>query len=606
MPKLIFTPTELRNYFDGKKMSPVVQSAREYENAIRVHADGVFPEKLISDARPHESNEVLEYRKKIWKPKTKPTFTKIFNSLSKIRRSTDWSLIWPNETFARIPEDETLKKYIEEKFPYFDSLTNWVFSVLLREYLIDPNAVVVVKPIQYEIEETAFLQPLPSVINSSLVIDFVEKDYLIFKNELGATYVENGNTLAGKSFYVVTTMEILRYDQIDSKENYGLAFQYQHGMNELPAYKIGAVLIDSIENNFLYESRICGAIPSLDEAAREYSDLQAAVIMHIYPERWEFATVICNECTGIGKINAPDGGGQIVCPNCKGLGQEPNSPFSKLLIKTPEVGQQQATVPPAGYVEKDIEIVKLQDDRVGKHIFDALAAINMEFLQQVPLNISGTAKEVDKDETNNFVHSVAEDLVRCMDWITYITARMRYSTQYPNENDILEMLPQIPVPEHFDIFSTKFIEDELKNAKDNKLNPVLINAMEVGYATKKFNSDHDIQKRLLLILQLDPLANVTEEDKTMRLSNKGITQEDYVLSSNIGALVKRAIEDDENFLNLDFKKQKEKIMSYVQEIITKNDEAQKLVTDFMNQGGLNDGQGHVQNNNGQQQQQVAA
>lgn len=615
MPKTVFSATELKEYFGGQFKSAINDRAKDIEAAVRIHADGLFPEKLISDARPHESQEVLEYRKKIWKPKTKPVFTKIFNSLSKIRRSSDWTLNWPDQPFPKIPDDETLQKYVDEKLPYFDSLTNWAFQVLLREYLIDPNGIIIVKPLETEIVETAFLQPIPSVINSNLIIDFKEEDFCVFINEVGSTYYEQGMRFVGKSFYIFTTLQILKYDQVDSKERYQLTMAYNHNLGELPAYKIGAVLIDNIGDNFLYESRITGAIPSLDEAAREYSDLQASVVMHIYPERWEFATVICSECGGIGKI--PDqtaATGQVVCPKCKGLGAEVNSPFSKLLIKTPEIGQQQAAVPPAGYVEKDIAIVKLQDERYEKHVYDALSSVNMEFLAQTPLNQSGVAKEVDKDETNNFVHSVAEDIVRSLDWIIWIIALMRYQTQY-DKDAIKEMTPEIPVPEHFDIFSTKYIEDELKNAKDNKFNPVLINAMEINYATKKFGTDPEVQKKLLVILQLDPLANISEDDKVARLTNKGVTLEDYVLSSNIFSIVNKAVEEDENFLSLDVIKQREVVMKYVEEIIAENDTGSELATDFLGQGGLNEppapgsngqGNGLPMMNNGQPLNEPAA
>jgi hypothetical protein len=573
MPKIAFTPKELADYFNSKSPGDFVVSAREKEDEVRVHAEGRFPEKLINSARPHESKEVLEYRKTIYKSKTKHIFTKIFNSLSKIRRSTDWSIVFENSSeFSRIPEGETLEDYTTINFPYFDSITNWCFQVLLREYLIDPNAIIIVSPLETEIEETDFLRPYPNIINSALVIDFKERDYFVYENELGSTYTENGFTMKGKSFYVITTMQVLRYDQSDSKGNFTLAYQYDHLLEELPCYKIGAVLVDAVGDNFLYESRIAGILPALDEAAREYSDLQAAVIMNIYPERWEFASIPCHECNGIGRLAGQTAGEYVTCHHCKGVGQEPNSPFSKILVKPAELGQQQVAIPPAGYIEKDSEIVKLQDERVEKHLFNALASVNFEFLAQTPLSQSGIAKEVDKDETNNFVHSVAEDLVRCLDWLMHISARMRYGMQYSQE-DLQEMMPTINVPEHFDIFSTKFIEEEIKSAKDNKMNPVLINAMEIEYASKKFSADPEVQARMMLILSLDPLANITEDEKMSRLSNKGITKLDYIISSNINQFVSRAIEEDESFITKDPKEQRETIRKFAEEIEASNEAA---------------------------------
>jgi hypothetical protein len=215
-----------------------------------------------------------------------------------------------------------------------------------------------------------------------------------------------------------------------------------------------------------------------------------------------------------------------------------------------------------------VEIVELQDKRVEKHIYNALAAINMQFLSDVPLVESGLAKGVDRDEASNFVHSVAEDLVNSMEQISYNISILRFGVQH-SEEEIEELQPEIHVPEHFDIFSIKIDEEELQNAKTNKLNPAIINEMEIEYANKKFAGKPEVQRKLAAVLTLDPLANVSEDDKGMRLTNNGVTQDDYILSCNINSFVERAISEDENFLVLDTKQQKEVLLKYVAEVTKK-------------------------------------
>jgi hypothetical protein len=63
-------------------------------------------------------------------------------------------------------------------------------------------------------------------------------------------------------------------------------------------------------------------------------------------------------------------------------------------------------------------------------------------------------------------------------------------------------------------------------------------------------------------LQLDPLPNVSEDDKMLRLSQGGITKETYIISSNIHEFVQRAIQEDPTFPDKDIKEQKAKIKSY--------------------------------------------
>lgn len=567
MPKIIFSPEELAVYFDPDFESEIQETAREFECSMRVHADGVYPDAIIDEARPHESDEVKEYRKKIWKAKTKPAFSKVFNSLSKIRRSSDWVIQYPNEQSSKIPDGETLEDYITENYPKFESLEHWIFKVLLREYLIDANAVCIVFPGETPGDPAGFRMPTAQIFNSDEVIEFISEDFVILKNPLGATYTENGREIEGDSFYVITTKEYLQYDQVNSKREFKLVVQNAHELGYLPAWKLGGVLIKTSAGNILYESRIAGMLPELDEAVREYSDLQAAVIMNIFPERWEMASAECPKCHDTGKItNQASTQGFDTCEDCHGVGSVV-SPYAKLLVKPAELGQQIA-VPPAGYIQKDVDIVKLQDTRVNKHIFDALSAVNMEFLAEAPLSESGIAKEVDRDETNNFVHAVAEDIVMSMEMIAYYIAKIRYGLQH-QEEELLELLPVYFVPEHFDIFSVKYDEEELAKAKEKKLNPVLINSMEISYATKKFSSEPDVMKKLVAVLQLDPLANISEDDKAMRLSNKGITLDDYILSSNIVAFVERAISEDEGFLQLEAKEQREVLKKFVKEISDK-------------------------------------
>lgn len=568
--KLVFTAQELADYFDGKSFSAIKAEAEKQCTAIRTHAEGTYPTDIIEEARPHESDEVRTYRKKIWKSKTKQVFMKVVNSLSKIRRSADWSIQYPEQTPARIPEGERLEDYCEKNYPYFDSITNWAFQVLLREYLIDPNSVLLVLPIYVPEDQTEFLKPYGIIYGSKDVIDYRHNDYCVAENPLGCTYTEDGQVKTGRSFYIMTTQDFFVYNQNSSKPTYKLALRYTHGIGYLPAYKLGAVLTKAVENDFLYESRVGSMIPSLDEAAREYSDLQAAKVMHIYPERWEITTRDCPECKGTGQIKLSQNALPVPCTKCDGRGSAGSSPYQKLIIKQSALDSatgSQIPVPPAGFVEKDVEIVKLQDEGVKAHLFEALAAVNMEFLAQIPLAESGVSKEVDRDETNNFVHSVAEDIVRIMDWLYYMIAKYRYGVQYTTDEQISEMMPSIEVPEHYDLFSTKFIEEELKSAKDNKLNPVLVSAMELSYASKKFNAEPDVKDMLVMILQLDPLANVSEDDKNSRLQNNGITQQDYVISSNIVQFVLRAMEEDKNFARKTLADKQAKMKEYAELII---------------------------------------
>lgn len=582
MPKLEFTPQELKELFgdDPIRYHCFYKPSCDLAKKMLVHFDGLYPCDLIDERRPNEPLEVKEYRKKIFIAKTKPYANKIASSLQKIRRSSDWSIRYEGE-FAKIRERETLKDYCELYYPQFASITNWVFGVLLKKYLTDPNAVVFCYPKEIGVEENTHLQPILQVIDSCHVRKYVYQDYAVMANPIGCVYQTAKGSFPGKSFYVVTTQKITRYDQTDGRGTMSPVIDYEHGLEELPVYKIGAVIAETKGDECLYESRVSGIIPEFDEALREYSDLQAAKVMHMYPERWEFTQNECTHCKGTGKRSNPAWyiGCSSIIPDCLPCdnkschsGYVVAGPYSKMMIRPTNSieGQQPIPNPPAGFIEKDVEIIKVQGESVNEHIENGLASINFEFIATTPLNQSGTAKEVDKDELNNTVHAVAEDIVRNMDWAYYMIARYRYRMIYGDE-DIEAMLPHIAVPEKYDILSSTHLEEQFGRLKTGKANPAILNAVEIELANKAFNNDPSVRDHVALVLSLDPLANVTEDDKMSRLSNRGITQLTYVISSNINEFVQRAIEEKEGFAELEPVKQKEIIEGYAQEQIDAQD-----------------------------------
>lgn len=592
--KSIYNIVELKPYFEGDRRHHFYKDCVSICNKFAPHADGIYPEELIECRRPNEPEEVKEYRKKIWKPKTKPTFTKILSSLSKIRRSADWSIKYPVDTFGRIAEGEKLEDYCEGDFPYFETVTNWVFAVLLKKYLTDPNGVVLVMPLDTEmVSKTEFLQPYLYIFDSCDIYAYEEGKQAIFKNPEGCYYTSgrSRNMEKGKSYYIVNDVVIEKWDQVNSKGEYDIVYSYEHGLGMTPFFKIGAVICSNDGNQFLYESRIDGILPDMDEAIREYSDLQAAKVLHIFPERWEFTQNECTTCKGLGKRRNPawfQGCADsiptdITCdaPGCNN-GYIAAGPYSKLLIRPVNNALESGGSipnPPAGYVEKDVEIVKLMEASVKQHIYDALSAINFQFLEQVPLNQSGTAKEVDKEELNNTVHAIAEDLVRCMDRSYKLIAYYRYKNLY-SLDEIDNMLPTIAVPEHFDLLSSQFMQEELGKAKTDKLNPVIISSMEVEYASKRFMEQPEVRDFLSLCLKLNPLPNIPEDDKMSMLSNKGITQENYVISSNIIEFVQRAVEENPNFPKLKLTEQKAKMSEYAKAQIASSNPAQAIIANM--------------------------
>lgn len=577
----IITAELLKGYFkEGRKGSTYYECVN-LEKELRLHADGIKPIELIGSQRPSEPKNVMEYRMAIWQAITKETVSRIITCLSKIRRSSDWSVRYDEKTFpASIAKSELPTEYFEKSFPYFGSLTNWLFTVCLKNYLIDSNAICVVMPLEFPIAgapTNEYLKPFPVIFNSEQVFDFVESDYAIIKSKDKATYYgSDGKTkyTDGDIFWVITTTDIFRYDQINTKGDMNVAISFKHGFQYLPAFRLGGVYLKSVDRNPIFESRIAAIVPRLNKAAREDNDLDISVVRHLFPEKWEYSSDECKTCKGIGKIPGPNG--YADCKDCNGQGRTVSSPLQTHLIRPAKLEEQQIPTPPAGYIEKPIEIIAHQEQRIEAHIFKALAAVNMEFLSKTPLSESGVAKEIDRDELNNFVYSIAEDLVYIMDKIYRFGYDYRYKVVVPIDQDRAAMLPVVNVPEKYDMLSVNYLIQEYQTAKNAKMNPVLINKMEQEIATKKFSTDPEMAAEINCILKLDPFAGLSSDDKLAYIQNKFITTEDAVISANIVQFVRQAKFDDPKFYSLEFDKQREVMETMADEKIAEMDEATKL------------------------------
>lgn len=566
----------IEQYASGQIKYKAFDKAVELYEALRVHAEGDMPKDVIECRRPSESERIKEYREKIYVPKTKSTIGKVITSLSKIRRSQDWSINYPQEIPARVAGrgEETLQAYCEENFPYFKSITNWVFSVLLKAMEIDANAIEAVWPINWDVDQNEFLKPYSYIFHSNQVLDYSMDDYAVLKSADSYTYQDSrGNVYTnGLIIYVVDDVSVQRWVQVDLGFSMSLEWSRPHGLGFAPIRRLGGVFYKALDNIFIYESRIQDMVPGLDEAARIYSDLQAEIVQHVHSTQWIYSQTECRHCSGRGyeTINNT----KCDCTQCNGVGYIQTSPYSNIVLR-PQSNMEGGTAvptPPAGYIQKtDVALmVDKIDIQVDKQLYSALASVNMEFLANSPLNQSGIAKEVDKDELNNFVHSVAEDLVAVMDWTYYVINEYRYKDLVPNRVERQKMLPSISVPEKFDLLSSVLLLDDIAKANQNKLSPVILNQMQLEYASKKFYNDSEVKDELETVFELDPFPNISEEDKMVRLSNQGITQLDYIISANIQQFVRRAMEENENFATLDMGERKKMIEKYASEVIKRN------------------------------------
>lgn len=532
----------------------------ELAEDLAIHANGEFPDDLILERRPAESEEIKNYREKIFTPITKPVFTKVYNSLMKIRKSSDWMISFTADVPPVIAEDESPEVYLMRKFPRNGSITNWMFSVAFKPYLIDANAVVLTMPINYDIQANEYYKPYPKIFTSAQVLDYRTDEFYLLQDSEMLSYEEDERYYTDGRRYFLIQPDIIQVFE----EKAGKVYEVMQAVNVLgyiPIRHLNGMVVSQGNHCSLYESRISGIVPMLNEAVREYSDLQAEIVQHIHSTMWAMQPQQCGRCKGIGEIPR-ENSAPISCPSCGGKGLMPLNPFEHLVLPAPKPGDNAVPTPPIGYVQKQTEIARLQEERIRQHIYDALSSINMEFLAETPIAQSGVAKQVDREELYSFVHSIAEDIVRIMDEVCYDVLAWRH---YAQNVDINALIPYIPVPERYDMLSGKVLVDELTSMVQAKVDPAIINAAQIELADKKFN-ESKVKDLVILKLKLDPFAGVPEENISLQRTFGAVDQSDLIIHANINKFVTRALSEIDGFADLAYTEQEQIMQKYASEM----------------------------------------
>ena len=576
MPKI--SDDQLKLHFGiTVSVNPVYAETVKLYQELKVHAEGIFPGRLLEKRRPSEPEEILEYRRDTYEPITKLPISKAINCYSKIRRSPDWMISFPKDTVSgRIPEEETLEQYCTENLPGFVSITNWAFDILLPQNLIDANALIAVIPLE-PIVENAFCKPVPILFNSDQVMFYSEQEkYAILRSRISVNYLDALNVYQpGARYFYIDDREVIIYEQ--GKDGYQQTFKQPHNLGQFPVFKVRSEAYKQYDNISINRSRLHAMVPFLNKAAAGDSDLEGSKVQHLYPLFWYYQNKECKACNGTSKVPADGDGPPTICKTCDGTGKIKFSPFAHIQVDAAGLGAQSNPTPPAGYISRDVAILELQEKMVEKNNYKALAAINMQFLDQTPLAISGDAKQVDREELNNTVYNTAEDIVASVDKVIFFINEWRYGYIIPDQKARKAMMPNIPVPQNFDLLPADYLMDELSNARKNNANPFLLASLEKQIAVKKFYNDPELQNCIDLYFTLDPLPGMTADEKMTLLSNNGITQEDYILSNYMPQFIRRAVIDNNDFEKKTYDQQMDILKAYAKEKKDVTDAAAQMI-----------------------------
>lgn len=558
----------------NKYLSSIVREQQSYRHryykqttdhaeSMGVHIEGFKPTKLLEEKRPNEPEEVRKYRLKTWKNVTQSQSEKITNTVARIFNPKLYKLKFPEKP-SIIPEGEDLGRYLTEEYGVYKSLWVFVRETLLKMTFSDPNSVCVVFPENPLAENNEFYRPLPIIYRSETVVDFVDDLYYTI-------YIHNKKTNSGK-IMVVTDQSVRVYNVKGTTIT--SAVDYDHGLGVVPAFRLGGKVMGSL-NPYYFHSFVSGIQPHWDKAITMISDADGSIVNHLFPERWEWQSS-CNKCNGKGKLDVNKyevGEGEneahwVDCKTCLGTGYITNkSPYGVIGIKRDALNPDLPTpTPPAAYIDKDIEPLRELRNIIKEEILEGFSSINMEILHKVGENQSGVAKTIDRQDLDSFLMRVANHVFDCqIKPIIEFTARWRMSNLL-SEFQLEEYIREVSVskPKEFNIVSMNALINELKEATTANVSANYIKSIETELINNKFSNNETERKLNLATVRLKPFPNLSTDQLLSARAANAITLKDFIRNQNIDDLVLLAVGEDDNFVNLSFKEQLDKIYEIIE------------------------------------------
>jgi hypothetical protein len=488
--------------------------------------------RLLTKTFPSEPQNILSYRESVFLPITKTYFDKIIFTLNRVINTPEFNLI---------TEPVKIKEWVNEKLSNGQSLLNFIYSDGVKHVLQDANGLFLILPF----EVWRAIDEITNGYTGKCLIDvkffnsysiYYNREYILLKYGEGFILVMDGGVYVS-----------------GGDENFSLVFEIPEEHN---------VVVPSTGNFYshrLKESFISGVCPYWTQALIEFSDKQGALKHHLYPEKWRIESGVCNSCSGAGVIShvKPDGSSEThVCTSCGGNGHSPSGVYAELVI-TKDVLSGDVKPPFVGYVEKDINALEFVSKDIQQNIASGLAAINMEFLLESPLNQSGVAKELDKSDATHFIKTFSKLYLNEVG-VGILKAFVYYAELFNanngkesllfykeiNENGLLESRSRnyeiyFTIPERIDFVSNRYEDAYLKIISSNTSTSLKREAEKL--LLKKSNSNN--AKLTELCIELDELYGYTFEQKVKMLELGAINKKQFEISVRINYFVCLAIHE---------------------------------------------------------------
>ena len=540
-----------------------VKEIRSKAKALSPHFEKKYPAWLLDRQHPGEMAWQKVYRAHTWNSPTTAATGRVINACQKIQQADDFKIIWNSDPVETgIIEENSLEKYCKERFPKYDSLENWAFTVYLKELFQDSNSVFLVLPdlndfIEYQTPIDFSVKPYPQLFDSDDIVYRKEKELVVKLEEL---------EIDGKRWdrFLCVTMEgivlAIQFQDYAPDVNAFKFFSQDYAFKDFPV-TIAGKKIDEVEEQMpIYDSFLEPCIASWNKACYRSTDLEVNWAQFGNPQYWRLKNDECKTCKGTGYVFARKTNEQIQCSQCIGTGQgSDGSPFTQIELRLPKSSATDPNpvtpiTPPAGFIERTAanESIKSLTEDEERQIYKGLQAIGLELLASVPLPQSGVAKQYDRKEINTFFYQVQDLVIYGIRHTALLISNLIHSnlgeTIGLSDEKRLKEIPKITPAVDFDILSMEVLTANLSQAKKDHYNPIIIAGMERDYTAKLYGEDSQELMFIEVAMKLDPLPDKTTDEKVILRDSNGCTELDFILSNYMNSFINLKIEEDPKWL----------------------------------------------------------
>lgn len=541
-----------------------VRHARE----LSVHADGLFPFKLLRSRAPNEQPDEFEYRRLNYQPVTQPAWEKAEKTVNRIWNRNNFKVTWHDQDST--PDDEKAQTYFEEDYPEYKSIYSYFENVVTSFTFKDPNAVVVIKPRDIptkldidgdlKADQTELLEPIAQLYESKQVVSYVQGVHvMVLTNERVRLEGDGKGEATGKVYEFYDDQIIYRLVEFGKKTSVQIRIDiyYEHELGYLPAWRL-AGKPQQMGEKTINQSYFDAAIPKLNIAVTNSSTLFMSIYAHAFPQRWEYVDPCKSEGCEQGYIWDHDRSHRTVCDNCNGRGVvTTQSPLGTKEIRTPDQLDNadvfsSISIPPMGYVSPSDVILKFLQDLIKESIAEAFMFINIDISNsKIQGGETATKIIIDREEMFAFLLKLTNVEYDLLGNVIDTAGAMRYDPSNIEFED-----PDITKPTEFRIRNQEEVTEEIGRAVENHAPDTIIKDLLKELYEIRFNLIDNRDATIRLIFFSDRALTKTELDINAGISIGTFAKWEKVLHDSIEIFIKDAQIADEKFFEKTLEEQR--------------------------------------------------